>query len=72
MSTYILNWGIKPLNNHCSQQLQEKYADCPRVAAACEIEGRRYYIIRHFTGQAELGKMVAELALRRADREARL
>ena len=54
------------------QQLQEKYADCPRVAAACEIEGRRYQIIRHFTGQAELGKMVAELALRRADREAGL
>ena len=54
------------------QQLQEKYTDCPRVAAACEIEGRRYHIIRHFTGQAELGKMMAELALRRADREAGL
>ena len=54
------------------QQLQEKYADCPRVTAACEIEGRQYHIIRHFTGQAELGKIVAELALRRADREAGL
>ncbi len=54
------------------QQLQEKYADCPRVTAACEIEGKQYHIIRHFTGQAELGKIVAELALRRADREARL
>jgi hypothetical protein len=54
------------------QQLQEKYTDCPRVAATCEIEGRRYHIIRHFTGQAELGKMMTELALRRADREAGL
>ena len=54
------------------QQLQEKYTDCPRVAATCEIEGRQYQIILHFTGQAELGKMMTELALRRADREAGL
>ena len=54
------------------QLLQEKYTDCPSVAAACEIEGGRYNIIRHFTGQTEFGKMVAELALRRADREAGL
>ena len=54
------------------QQLQGIYADSPRVAAACDIEGRRYHIIRHVTRQAELEKMVAELALRRADREAGL
>ena len=54
------------------QQSQKLFANCPTSAAKFEIEGKQYVIVRHFTGQAKLENVVADIALRRADREMKL
>ena len=51
------------------QQLIEQYASCPKSQTEYEINGKEYHITRYFTGNKNVNKAVAELAVSRANRE---
>ena len=51
------------------QNLIQRYASCPTTKLECEINGKKYVIVRHFTGDKEVNQVIARLAQRRANRE---
>lgn len=51
------------------KQMQELCSARPTSAKAYEADGKKYLVIRHFTGKERLEKIVFEVAVRRADRE---
>ncbi len=55
--------------NKTLQQLVEQYASCPESQSEYDINGKQYIITRHFTGDKNINKAVAELAVSRANRE---
>ena len=40
------------------------------MAAFYEEEGKKFIVIRHFSGKTEIGRIVAETARARADKDA--
>ena len=51
------------------EQLIEQYASCPTEQNVYETDGRKYTVIRHFTGDKNFNRVIAELAVSRANRE---
>lgn len=51
------------------EQLTEKYASCPVSPAVYEENGAIFTVTRHFTGDKNINKTVAELAVSQANRE---
>lgn len=41
-----------------AKDLNEKFKDCPTHKTEIEIEGRKYTVISHFTGQKDLDEVV--------------
>ena len=52
-----------------TEQLLNQYTSCATDKKNYEIDGKIFTVIRHFTGEKELRKTVAELAIIRANRE---
>ncbi len=50
-------------------QAIERYADCPTEQNEYDLNGRKYTVTRHFTGEKNINLLVAELAVARANRE---
>lgn len=50
-------------------ELIERYESCPSEQNVYEVNGRKYTVTRYFTGDKDLNKVVAELALIRANME---
>lgn len=57
------------LTNKKPEQLIEQYASCPTEQNVYEIDGKKYTVTRHFTGDKNINQVVAELAISRANRE---
>ena len=55
--------------NQKPEQLMEQYASCPAQQTTYEIDGRKYTVTRHFTGDKKINEVIAELAVSRANRE---
>ena len=51
------------------RQLTEEYACCPTSQNDYEIDGKKYAVTRHFTGDKDINRIIYELAISRADRE---
>jgi len=49
--------------------LIERYASCPSEQNGYELSGGKFTVTRHFTGEKDINKVVAELAVSRAERE---
>lgn len=67
--TYIKYRIGRCKTNKAVKQLIELSADCPEEKAYYEVEGKKYTIIRHFTGEKDINQVIAELAVSRANRE---
>ena len=50
-------------------QPQEPCSAHPTLEKTYEADGQKCLVIRHFTGDAPLSKIVLEVAVRRVDRE---
>lgn len=48
---------------------KNRKGDFPTSQRSCEIDGKRFCIIRHFEGDKDLRTLMMELAFSRADRE---
>ena len=55
--------------NQKPEQLMQQYASCPTQQTVYEIDGRKYTVIRRFTGDKNINAAVWELAVSRANRE---
>lgn len=55
-----------------TEDLIKKYASCPVIRKEYELHGEKIIVIGHFVGEKSLSDLVAELAVRRADRETEL
>ena len=42
---------------------------CPTSQRKCVIDGKRFVVTRHFTGNKPLGAIMTEIAVSRANRE---
>ena len=49
--------------NKKPEQLMEQYASCPTQQNVHEIDGRKYTVTRHFTGDKNINAAVMELAV---------
>ena len=49
-----------------AKELNEKFTDCPTQMTEIEIEGRKYVVISHFTGQKDLDDVVYKNAYKQA------
>ena len=49
-----------------AKELNEQYKDCPTQMTEIEIEGRKYVVISHFTGQKDLDDVVYKNAYKQA------
>ena len=49
-----------------AKELNEKFKDCPTQITEIEIEGRKYVVISHFTGQKDLDDVVYKNAYKQA------
>jgi predicted transcriptional regulator YdeE len=49
-----------------AKELNEQYKDCPTQMTEIEIEGRKYVVISHFTGQKDLDDVVFKNAYKQA------
>ena len=47
----------------------EQYACCPEERIVCETDGKKITVIRHFTGEKTVERVILELAVSRANRE---
>lgn len=47
----------------------EQYASCPKEQKIYEIDGKKYTVTRHFTGDKNINQVAMELAISRANRE---
>ena len=52
-----------------SEELIKRYSSCPTEKKEYEISGRKYTVIRHFTGDKDINLAILELAVSRANRE---
>ena len=57
------------LTNKKPVQLIGQYASCRTECNVYELDGKKYTVTRHFTGDKNLNQVVAELAVSRANRE---
>lgn len=51
------------------EQLMQQFSSCPTSKKEYEIGGKKFTVVRHFTGNKNPDRMIAELAVNRADRE---
>ena len=49
-----------------AKELNDKFKDCPTQMTVIEIEGRKYVVISHFTGQKDLDDVVYKNAYKQA------
>ena len=49
-----------------AKELNDKFKDCPTQMTEIEIEGRKYVVISHFTGQKDLDDVVYKHAYKQA------
>ena len=49
-----------------AKELNDKFKDCPTQMTEIEIEGRKYNVISHFTGQKDLDDVVYKNAYKQA------
>ena len=49
-----------------AKELNDKFKDCPIQMTEIEIEGRKYVVISHFTGQKDLDDVVYKNAYKQA------
>lgn len=49
-----------------AKELNEKYKDCPTKEKEIVIDGRKYIVISHFTGEKDLDKVVYKNAYNQA------
>ena len=49
-----------------AKELNDKFKDCPTQMTEIEIEGRKYVVISHFTGQKDLDEVVYRNAYNQA------
>ena len=49
-----------------AKELNDKFKDCPTQMTEIEIEGRKYVVISHFTGQKDLDDVVYKNAYKQA------
>ena len=49
-----------------AKELNDKFKDCPTQMTEIEIEGRKYVVISHFTGQKGLDDVVYKNAYKQA------
>ena len=54
------------MKNTNAKELNEHYKDCPTQITEIEIEGRKYVVISHFTGQKDLDDVVYKNAYKQA------
>ena len=54
------------MKNTNAKELNEQYKDCPTQITEIEIEGRKYVVISHFTGQKDLDDVVYKNAYKQA------
>ena len=52
-----------------ANELNEKYKDCPTTKTEVELDGRKYIVISHFTGQKDLDEVVYRNAYNQAMNE---
>ena len=55
--------------NRKPEQLIKQYASCPQQQTVYEIDGRKYTVTRHFTGDKKINEAAMQLAVNRANRE---
>lgn len=67
----LIKQGCVKINKKTAD-LTERYSSCPSSQTEYEMDGKRYTVTRYFTGDKNLNKIVSELAISRADREAGL
>lgn len=51
------------------KQSEEQYGACPSSRKEYVIDGRKYMVTRHFTGEKDINEWIIELAIDRANRE---
>lgn len=51
------------------QQLRSRFDGCPTESVHTQESGKKFTVVRHFAGDKELGKVIAEISRERADRE---
>ena len=49
-----------------AKELNEQYRDCPTQEQEFEIEGRKYIVVSHYTGEKDLDEVVYRNAYDRA------
>ena len=49
-----------------AKELNDKFKDCPTQMTEIEIEGRKYVVISHFSGQKDLDDVVYKNAYKQA------
>lgn len=54
------------------QQLKDNYINCQTTENECDIDGKKYIVIRHFSEKEQLSREIFRLALNRADRDSGL
>lgn len=54
------------------QQLKSHYVNCQTEENECDIDGKKYAVIRHFSEKKLLAREIFRLALNRADRDSGL
>lgn len=55
--------------NRQQRQLRDQYSACPKSQSEHVIDGKKYIVTRHFTGEKDINKVISELAISRANRE---
>lgn len=52
-----------------AEELNEQFKDCPTEKKEYEIDGRKYIVVSHFTGQKDLDEVVYKNAYDQAMNE---
>ena len=52
-----------------AKELNEQYRDCPTQEQEFEIEGRKYIVVSHYTGEKDLDEVVYRNAYAQAMKE---
>lgn len=55
--------------NKDPKKLMEEYSSCPAETKEYVSDGKKITVIRHFTGDKDINKVIADLAESRAKRE---
>ena len=55
--------------NKSLEQATGRYAEAKPEQAVYEKDGKKYVVIRHFTGDRDINQIIAELAVLQANRE---